>query len=141
MNSIFPRPSSRRAAILVLIVLVCGLAGCAGEVKGLFKTKLGHEKVLISAADALRAIGFSAKEQDGVTGVLLAEKYAMVRWNGPALVHINIKVQEIASGTELRVQVVPPSGTYGSARIPFDDLAYSLHNQIEDITMVSVEGE
>lgn len=125
----------------MLIVLVAGLEGCTGEVKGVFNTKLDYEKVLISASDALRAIGFSVKDQNGVAGVLLAGKYAMVRWNGPASVHINIKVEKIEFGTELRVQVVPPSGAYGSARIPFDDFAYSLHNQIPDITMMSVEGE
>lgn len=126
--------------VVLVFALVLELAGCTGDVEGVFKTKLDHEKSLTATLDALRAIGFSVKTRNTEVGVLSAEKFDMVRWNGPALVHIHVKLHEIEAGTELRVQVIPPSGAYGSSRVPFENFAYSLNNHIPDIAVVSAGG-
>jgi hypothetical protein len=110
-------------------------------VKGTFRTKVETGKAFTSVSDALRGIGFLVKDNNVDTGLLMAEKYALVKWNGPARVHLNVKIEKMDSETELRVNVIPPSGAYGRTRIIFDDFAYSLRNQIPDMTMVSVEGE
>jgi hypothetical protein len=137
MNSDFPRSSRGFSATVVVAFLAAWLAGCADEVKGTFQTKLPAEKVLEFAGQAMTGIGFSVKVSDSKGRMVVGEKNAMARWSGPALTQLKVAVNSTDSGSRVDVALIPPSGAYGSAQIPFKDYVYALRLLVPDLAKES----
>ena len=139
MNSDFPRSNRGLSATVVLAFLVAWLAGCADEVKGTYQTNVDAEKALQSAGQAMKGIGFNVKVSDSKARVVVGEKNAMARWSGPASTQLKVAVNSADSGSRIDIALIPPSGAYGSARIPFNDYVYALRLLVPDLEKQSYE--
>jgi hypothetical protein len=119
--------------------MLAALAGCADEVKGTFQTKLAAEMALQSAGQAMKGIGFNIKVNDSNARLVVGEKYAMARWSGPALTQLKVAVNSADSGSRIDIALIPPSGAYGSARIPFNDYVFALRLLVPDLEKESYQ--
>lgn len=123
-------------AIAALLVVISS-TGCADATKGAFETSVGPEKATQLASEALKAVGFQVKTEQGSGGTISGEKYALARWSGPALTAMKIRVKPMERGARVDVEVIPPSGAYGSAQVPLDDYVYALRLLVPDLTAVN----
>lgn len=136
-----------RISLLLNFVLFMDLAsGCdnSGKISSaVLETKSSGEPVVEATKSALKMIGYQVGETMDIkdTGdgarTINGERLGMVTAVGPAKVHINIVVRSLEKGSEIKVDVIPPKGAYGSTALPLHDYHYALSQLISDLSVKS----
>ena len=105
------------------------------------ETHAAGEPVIESAKTALKMIGYdigpTTEQPDGRSRTVYGERIGTVTAIGPAKVRINIVVTSTEKGSEIKVDVAPPRGAYGSTELPLHDYQYALSQVIPDLTVKS----
>ena len=111
-----------------------------------FATHGEGEPVVQATKNALGMIGYRVNENpdtkdikniDGRPRAIFGERMGMVTAIGPAMVLIRIVVTPLEKGSQIEVDVIPPTGAYGTAVIPLHDYQYALSQIIPDLTVKS----
>ena len=133
--------------LLFGLVLFLGIAsGCDNSEKissAVLETKTSGQTVVEAAKTALKMIGYQVGERsekiDTGEGSLTidGERMGIVTAVGPAKVHIKIVVTSLEKGSEIKVDVIPPRGAYGSTALPLHDYQYALSQVIPDLSLKS----
>jgi hypothetical protein len=133
--------------LLFGLVLFLGIAaGCDNSEKissAPLETKTSGETVVEAAKTALKMIGYQVGERpeqkDTSEGSLIidGERMGMVTGVGPAKVHIKIVVTSLEKRSEIKVDVIPARGAYGSTALPLHDYQYALSQVIPDLSLKS----
>jgi hypothetical protein len=132
---------------LLGLVLFIGLAtGCDNSDKvssAVLETKSSGETVVEATKTALKMIGYQVGERtdkkDTSEGsrTIDAERMGLVTAIGPAKVHIKIVITSLEKGSEIKVDVIPPRGAYGSTALPLHDYQFALSQVIPDLSLKS----
>ncbi|HKY73196.1 MAG TPA: hypothetical protein VJL88_14855 [Nitrospira sp.] len=132
---------------LVGLVLFLGIAtGCDNSDKissAVLETKSSGETVVEATETALKMIGYQVGERTEQKNTsegsrtIDGERMGMVTAIGPAKVHIKIVVTSSNKGSEIKVDVIPPRGAYGSTTLPLHDYQYALSQVIPDLSLKS----
>jgi hypothetical protein len=131
--------------LLLSIALFMGVAsGCDNSDKissAVLETKSSGEGIIEATKNALKMIGYqvgeSTETKDTSAGsrTITGERLGMVTAIGPAKVHIKIVVKSLEKGSEIKVEVIPPKGAYGSTALPLHDYQYALSQLIPDVSV------
>jgi hypothetical protein len=141
-------PIIEKGGLLLSFVLLLGLtSGCGDSSKissAVFTTKTSGEPVVQAAKDALRMIGYQVGEKGDTKATsesppaILGERVGgMVTAFGPATVHIQIVVAPLGKGSQIQVDIIPPTGAYGSTALPLHDYQYALSQLLPDVSVKS----
>ncbi|HET8720426.1 MAG TPA: hypothetical protein VFM24_00255 [Nitrospira sp.] len=105
------------------------------------ETHATGETVIEFTKTALKTIGYdfipSTERTDGGSRTIHGERMGMVTAIGPAKVHIKIVITSAEKGSEIKVDVIPPRGAYGSSELPLHDYQYALSQVMPDLTLKS----
>ena len=61
----------------------------------------------------------------------------MITAIGPRKVHIHIVISSVEKGSEIQVEIVPPTGGYGSTALILRDYQYALSQLLPDLSVKS----
>jgi len=106
-----------------------------------FTTTSSGDAVAQATKDALKMVGYNVGEKTDSKGAaegsrtIHGERAGMVTAMGPAVLHIQIVVTPSEKGAEIQVDVIPPSGAYGTTAIPLHDYQYALSQLLPDLTV------
>lgn len=141
---------SKEAGLLMSVVLFMGLAaGCdnSGKISSaVMETTSSGEPAVEASKTALKMIGYQVGEgtenKDTSEGsrTITGERLGMVTAIGPAKVHIKIVVRSLEKGSEIKIDVIPPKGAYGSTALPLHDYQYALSQLIPDLSVKTKTG-
>ena len=134
--------------VLGLVLLTSLANGCTGESSktssAVFFTSTIGEPVVQATQTALKLSGYrvtaTADTSDPggpLQRAIRGERFGMVNAFGPRLVHIRILVTPLEKGSQIEVEVIPPSGAYGSSAIPLHDYQYALLQVLPDLVVKS----
>jgi hypothetical protein len=122
--------------VLSLVLLIGLTLGCSDSNKistAVFATHSSGEPAVEATKNALKMIGYVVGEKTDTNAAakgLLAidgeRMGAMVTAIGPAKVHIHIVISSFEKGTEIQVEIVPPTGGYGSTALILHDYQSAL---------------
>ena len=134
-----------RRAVWIIGILILFLPSCTGEPRGvsrgIFVSRLPPAEVFEATITALKLLGFAPgdSEQAGDSMRVTGQKLAMATWSGPAPVYINVMVTPLPQGTQISVEVIPPSTAYGSSALPFHDYQYAMSLVVPDLRVQSMQ--
>ena len=139
--------SLEKGGLLVSLVLLIGLAqGCSNSNKSssaVFATKTSSELAVEATKQAIKMIGYlvgektDTKEATKGSRTIEGERISMVTAIGPAKVHIHILISLLEKGSEIQVEIVPPTGAYGSTALILHDYHYALSQLLPDLSVKS----
>jgi len=139
--------SLEKGGLLVSLVLLIGLTqGCSNSNKiasAVFATKTSSELAVEATKQAIKMIGYlvgektDTKEAAKGSWAIEGERISMVTAIGPAKVHIHIVISSLEKGSEIQVEIVPPTGAYGSTALILHDYQYALSQLLPDLSVKS----
>src|SRR6476659_1900159 len=139
--------SLEKGGLLVSLVLLIGLTqGCSNSNKissAVFATKTSSERAVDATKQAIKMIGYlvgektDTKEAAKGSRAIEGERISMVTAIGPAKVHIHIVISSLEKGSEIQVEIVPPTGAYGSTALILHDYQYALSQLLPDLSVKS----
>jgi hypothetical protein len=134
--------------LLSLVLLISSIQGCSDSNRissAVFATKTSGDPVVEATKNALKMIGYLVGEktdaQEATKGsrVIGGERMGMVTAIGPAKVHIHIVVSSLEKGSEIQVDIIPPTGAYGSTALILHDYQFALSQLLPDLTVKSTK--
>jgi hypothetical protein len=137
-----------KGGLLFSLVLLIGLTqGCSDSNKistAVFATKSAGESAVEASKNALKMIGYYVGEKtntkEAAKGSLAIDGERMggiITAIGPAKVHIHIVINSLEKGSEIQVEIVPPTGAYGSTALILHDYEYALSQLLPDLSVKS----
>lgn len=143
-----PRDIHSGSLVLGLVLFMGLTTGCVGESSktssAVFYTSANGEPVIEATQTALKLSGYrvtatgNTKDPSGsLHQAIRGERFGMVNAFGPRLVHIRIVVTPLEKGSQIEVEVIPPSGAYGTSAIPLHDYQYALSQVLPDLVVKS----
>jgi hypothetical protein len=133
------------SGLLLSLFLLMGLTtGCRDKSSSaVFATNRVGEPVVEATKNALSMIGYRVNENTETKDTnesprgIHGERLGMVSGIGPARLRIRIVVTPLEKGSQIEVDVIPPTGAYGSTVLPLHDYQYALSQVIPDLTVKS----
>ena len=143
-----PRDIDYGSMVLGLVLLTGLTTGCVGESSktssAVFFTNEIGEPVVQATQTALKVSGYrvtatsDTKDPNGSPlRAIHGERFGMVNAFGPRIVHVRIVVTPLEKGSQIEVEVIPPSGAYGTTAIPLHDYHYALSQLLPDLVLKS----
>ena len=137
-----------KGGLLVSLVLLIGLAqGCSDSSKissAVFATKSSGKPAVEATKLAVKMIGYIVGEKpdtkEAAKGSLAIDGErmgGMITVIGPRKVHIHIVISSVEKGSEIQVEIVPPTGAYGSTALILRDYQYALSQLLPDLSVKS----
>ena len=137
-----------KGGLLLSLVLLIGLTlGCSDSNKistAVFATHSSGEPVVEATKNALKMIGYLVGEKidtkEAAKGSLAIDGErmgGMITAIGPRKVRIHIVVSSLEKGSEIQVEIVPPTGGYGSTTLILHDYQYALTQLLPDLNVKS----
>jgi hypothetical protein len=141
-----PRSIYNGGLMLGLVILTGLTTGCIGESSktssAVFHTNAIGEPVVQATQTALKLSGYRVTTTSDTTDpsgllhqAIRGERFGMVNALGPQLVYIRIVVTPLEKGSQIEVEVTPPSGAYGTSAIPLHDYQYALSQVLPDLVV------
>ena len=137
-----------KGGLLFSLALLIGLTqGCSDSSKmssAVFATKSSGEPAVEATKNALKMNGYLVGEKTetkaapkGSRAIEGERMGGMVTAIGPRKVHIHIVVSSVEKGSEIQVEIVPPTGGYGSSALILHDYQYALSLLLPDLSVKS----
>jgi hypothetical protein len=145
-----PRTIEAGSFVLGLMLLMGLMTGCVGDSSkassAVFFTSTIGEPAVQATQTALKLSGYQVTATADTSDpggppqrAVRGERFGMVNAFGPRLVHIRILVTPLEKGSQIEVEVIPPSGAYGTSAIPLHDYQYALRQVLPDLVVKSTK--
>ena len=138
---------NKKGGLFVSLVLLIGLTqGCSDSKisRAVFATKSSGEPAVEATKNALKMNGYLVGEKtetkaapQGSRAIEGERMGGMVTAIGPRKVHIHIVVSSVEKGSEIQVEIVAPTGGYGSTALILHDYQYALSLLLPDLSVKS----